>query len=241
MFTVKLENFEGPLDLLLYFIKRDKIDIYDIPISKITKEYIDTINHTKKLNVAIAGEFILMASMLTRLKTRMLLPRKEDEEGLEIDDPRSVLVDQLVQYKTFKNIANQLRTIQNNNKDIFYRPNDINLSDIEHSPTEFLREVSLFDISKIFKEALSNAPIDDSFYLERQTISLTNQRQFIISNFDKKGILLLNKLVKKLNNKLEIIVTFLALLEMIKTGEIICKQNDIFGQIEIKLNITAKA
>ena len=241
MFTVKLENFEGPLDLLLYFIKRDKIDIYDIPISKITKEYIDTINHTKKLNVAIAGEFILMASMLTRLKTRMLLPRKEDEEGLEIDDPRSVLVDQLVQYKTFKNIANQLRTIQNNNKDIFYRPNDINLSDIEHSPTEFLREVSLFDISKIFKEALSNAPIDDSFYLERQTISLTDQRQFIISNFDKKGILLLNKLVKKLNNKLEIIVTFLALLEMIKTGEIICKQNDIFGQIEIKLNITAKA
>ena len=105
MFTVKLENFEGPLDLLLYFIKRDKIDIYDIPISKITKEYIDTINRTKKLNVAIAGEFILMASMLTRLKTRMLLPRKEDEEGLEIDDPRSVLVDQLVQYKTFKNIA----------------------------------------------------------------------------------------------------------------------------------------
>tara|TARA_Y100000817_G_scaffold34204_1_gene23705 strand:+ start:25 stop:750 length:726 start_codon:yes stop_codon:yes gene_type:complete len=241
MFTVKLENFEGPLDLLLYFIKRDKIDIYDIPISKITKEYIDTINRTKKLNVAIAGEFILMASMLTRLKTRMLLPRKEDEEGLEIDDPRSVLVDQLVQYKTFKNIANQLRTIQNNNKDIFYRPNDINLSDIEHNPTEFLREVSLFDISKIFKEALSNAPIDDSFYLERQTISLTDQRQFIISNFDKKGILLLNKLVKKLNNKLEIIVTFLALLEMIKTGEIICKQNDIFGQIEIKLNITAKA
>ena len=241
MFTVKLENFEGPLDLLLYFIKRDKIDIYDIPISKITKEYIDTINRAKKLNVAIAGEFILMASILTRLKTRMLLPRKEDEEGLEIDDPRSVLVDQLVQYKTFKNIANQLRTIQNNNKDIFYRPNDINLSDIEHSPTEFLREVSLFDISKIFKEALSNAPIDDSFYLERQTISLTDQRQFIISNFDKKGILLLNKLVKKLNNKLEIIVTFLALLEMIKTGEIICKQNDIFGQIEIKLNITAKA
>jgi len=241
MFTVKLENFEGPLDLLLYFIKRDKIDIYDIPISKITKEYIDTINRAKKLNVGIAGEFILMASMLTRLKTRMLLPRKEDEEGLEIDDPRSVLVDQLVQYKTFKNIANQLQTIQNNNKDIFYRPNDINLSDIERSPAEFLREVSLFDISKIFKEALSNAPTDDNFYLERQTISLIDQRQFIISNFDKKGILLLNKLVKKLNNKLEIIVTFLALLEMIKTGEIICKQNDIFGQIEIKLNITAKA
>ena len=241
MFTVKLQNFEGPLDLLLYFIKRDKIDIYDIPISKITKEYIDTINRAKKLNVGIAGEFILMASILTRLKTRMLLPRKEDEEGLEIDDPRSALVNQLVQYKTFKNIANQLQKIQNDNKDLFYRPNDINLSDIERSPTEFLREVSLFDISKIFKEALSNAPIDDTFYLEKQTMSLADQRQFIISNFDNKGVLLLKNLVKKLNNKLEIIVTFLALLEMIKTGEIICKQKDIFGQIEIKLNITAKA
>jgi len=241
MFTIKLENFEGPLDLLLYFIKRDKIDIYDIPISKITKEYIDTINRAKQLNVGIAGEFILMASMLTRLKTRMLLPRKEDEEGFEIDDPRNSLVDQLVQYKTFKNIAKKLRTIQNDNKDIFYRPNDINISDIEYSPEEFLREVSLFDISKIFKEALSNAPTDDTFYIERQAISIVEQRQFIISNFNRKGILLLNKLVKKLNNKLEIIVTFLALLEMIKTGEIICKQKDIFGQIEIKLNITAKA
>tara|TARA_B100001250_G_scaffold162878_2_gene140033 strand:+ start:5449 stop:6177 length:729 start_codon:yes stop_codon:yes gene_type:complete len=242
MFNVKLENFEGPLDLLLYFIKRDKIDIYDIPISKITKEYIDTINRTKKLNVSIAGEFILMASMLTRLKTRMLLPRKEDEEGFEIDDPRKTLVDQLVQYKTFKNIANQLREIQNNNKDTFYRPNNnLSISDIEHNPTEFLREVSLFDISKIFKEALSNAPEDDTFYIERQTISLTEQRDFIITNFDKKGTLLLNNLVKQLNNKLEIIVTFLALLEMIKTSEIICKQKDIFGQIEIKLNITAKA
>ncbi len=241
MFNIKLENFEGPLDLLLYFIKRDKIDIYDIPISKITREYIDTINRAKKLNVAIAGEFILMASMLTRLKTRMLLPRKDDEEGFEIDDPRNVLVDQLVQYKTFKNIANQLRTIQNDNRDIFYRPNDISFSDIEYNPTEFLKEVSLFDISKIFKEALSNAPVDDSFYIERQTISLEEQREFIITNFDKKGALLLNNLVKKLNNKLEIIVTFLALLEMIKTGEIICKQKDIFGQIEIKLNITAKA
>ncbi len=182
-----------------------------------------------------------MASMLTRLKTRMLLPRKDDEEGFEIDDPRNVLVDQLVQYKTFKNIANQLRTIQNDNRDIFYRPNDISFSDIEYNPTEFLKEVSLFDISKIFKEALSNAPVDDSFYIERQTISLEEQREFIITNFDKKGALLLNNLVKKLNNKLEIIVTFLALLEMIKTGEIICKQKDIFGQIEIKLNITAKA
>ena len=241
MFNVKLDNFEGPLDLLLYFIKRDKIDIYDIPISKITKEYVNTINHAKKLNISVAGEFIFMASLLTRLKTRMLLPRREDEEGLDIDDPRVNLVDQLMQYKTFKKIANQLKIIQNNNKDLFYRPVDINSSDIKMNPNEFLREVSLFDISKIFKEALSNAPITDSLDIHREKISLTEQKIFIIANFDEKGNLSLDKLIKKLKSKLEIIVTFLALLEMIRTAELVCKQKDAFGQIEMKLNIGAEA
>jgi len=241
MFNVKLDNFEGPLDLLLYFIKRDKIDIYDIPISKITEEYIDTINHAKKLNIAVAGEFIFMASLLTRLKTRMLLPKREDEEGLDIDDPRVNLVDQLIQYKTFKEIANQLKIIQNNNKDLFYRPVDIDSSDETINPNEFLREVSLFDISKIFKEALSNAPISDSLDIHREKISLIEQKNFIIANFDKKGNLSLDKLIKKLKSKLEIIVTFLALLEMIRTAELICKQKDTFGQINIKLNIGAEA
>ena len=241
MFNVKLDNFEGPLDLLLYFIKRDKIDIYDISISKITKEYIDTINHAKKLNISVAGEFIFMASLLTRLKTRMLLPRREDEEGLDIDDPRVNLVNQLIQYKTFKKIANQLKIIQNNNKDLFYRPVDINFSDIKMNPNEFLREVSLFDISKIFKEALSNAPITDSLDIHREKISLTEQKIFIIANFDEKGNLSLDKLIKKLKSKLEIIVTFLALLEMIRTAELVCKQKDAFGQIEMKLNIGAEA
>ena len=241
MFNVKLDNFEGPLDLLLYFIKRDKIDIYDISISKITKEYIDTINHAKKLNISVAGEFIFMASLLTRLKTRMLLPRREDEEGLDIDDPRVNLVNQLIQYKTFKKIANQLKIIQNNNKDLFYRPVDINFSDIKINPNEFLREVSLFDISKIFKEALSNAPITDSLDIHREKISLTEQKNFIIANLDKNNNLSLDKLIKKLKSKLEIIVTFLALLEMIRTAELVCKQKDAFGQIEMKLNIGAEA
>ena len=92
MFNIKLENFEGPLDLLLYFIKRDKIDIYDIPITQITNEYISVIDEAKKLDVSIAGEFLFMASMLLRIKTQMLLPRQVDEELLDIDDPKSNLL-----------------------------------------------------------------------------------------------------------------------------------------------------
>ena len=237
MFNVKLENFEGPLDLLLYFIKRDKIDIYDIPISKITSEYIDVINTAKKLDVSIAGEFLFMASLLLRLKTRMLLPRQQDEEGLDIDDPRISLVDQLLQYKNFKTIAHQLKEIHEENKDLFYRPNDKIPFQKKPNPADFLNEVSLFDISKIFQTAIDSVSEDKPFTLVRETISLQEQKQFIVSNFKNKKTISLASLIRKLESKLEIIVTFLAVLDMIKESELICKQKNTFEDIEIKLNI----
>lgn len=237
MFNVRLENFEGPLDLLLYFIKRDKIDIYDIPIARITSEYIDVINTAKKLDVSIAGEFLFMASLLLRLKTRMLLPRQQDEEGLDIDDPRINLVGQLLQYKNFRNIAHQLKDIHEENKDLFYRPNDKIPFEKTINPSDFLNEVSLFDISKIFQSAIDNAPQDNSFTIVRETISLEEQKQFIISNFKDKKNISLSSLIKKLDSKLEIIVTFLAVLNMIKESELICKQKNTFEDIQITLNI----
>ena len=237
MFNVRLENFEGPLDLLLYFIKRDKIDIYDIPISKITSEYIDVINTAKKLDVSIAGEFLFMASLLLRLKTRMLLPRQQDEEGLDIDDPRINLVGQLLQYKNFRNIAHQLKGIHEENKDLFYRPNDKISFKKTINPSDFLNEVSLFDISKIFQSAIDNAPQDNSFTIVRETISLQEQKQFIISNFKDKKTISLSSLIKKLDSKLEIIVTFLALLNMIKESELKKKKKNTFEDIDITLNI----
>ena len=237
MFNVKLENFEGPLDLLLYFIKRDKIDIYDIPISKITSEYIHVINAAKKLDVSVAGDFLFMASLLLRLKTRMLLPRKKDEEGLDIDDPRISLVDQLLQYKNFKDIAYQLKDMHNENKDLFYRPNDKISFQNTSNPADFLNEVSLFDISKIFQYAIDNTPENSAITIQRDTISLEEQKQFIVSNFKEKSVISLTTLINKLESKLEIIVTFLAVLDMIKESELICKQKNIFDDIEIKLNI----
>ncbi len=237
MFNVKLENFEGPLDLLLYFIKRDKIDIYDIPISKITSEYIDVINAAKKLDISIAGEFLFMASLLLRLKTRMLLPRKKDEEGLDIDDPRISLVDQLLQYKNFKNIAYQLKDMHNKNKDFFYRPNGKISLQSKSKPGDFLNEVSLFDISKFFQYAIDNAPENSAITIQREIISLEKQKQFIISNFKEKSVMSLTSLINKLKSKLEIIVTFLAVLDMIKESELVCKQKNTFEDIEIKLNI----
>jgi len=237
MFNIRLENFEGPLDLLLYFIKRDKIDIYDIPITDITNEYIQVIDEAEKLDVSIAGEFLFMASMLLRIKTQMLLPRKIDEEGLDIDDPRIDLVAQLIEYKKYRDIAHQLKNLHEDNKDLFFRSSAKVVYDQSPEVSDFLKEVSLFDISKIFKDAIDNAPAQDSFKIYKEIVSLKEQKNFIIESFKGNKVVSLKKIVKKLETKIEIIVTFLALLEMIKQSEILCTQKKIFQDIEIKLNI----
>jgi segregation and condensation protein A len=240
MFNIRLENFEGPLDLLLYFIKRDKIDIYDIPITEITNEYIQVIDEAKKLDVSVAGEFLFMASMLLRIKTQMLLPRQIDEEGLDIDDPRIDLVAQLIEYKKYRDLAHKLRNLHENNKDSFFRSSAKIVYDQSPEVSDFLKEVSLFDISKIFKDAIDNAPTQDSFKIYKEIVSLTDQKKFIMEIFEGNEVVSLKKIVKKLETKIEIIVTFLALLEMIKQSEILCTQKKIFQDIEIKLTI-AKA
>lgn len=237
MFNIKIENFEGPLDLLLYFIKRDKIDIYDIPITQITNEYISVIDKAKKLDVSIAGEFLFMASMLLRIKTQMLLPRQINDESLDIEDPRIDLVAQLLEYKKYKSIANKLKNLHFENKDSFFRNSSKVVYDQSPNASDFLNEVTLYDISKIFKDAVNNAPTQDSFEIYRETVSLKNQQDFILQQFNNDKILSLKNLVKKLETKLKIIVTFLALLEMIKRSEIICSQKENFEDIEIKLII----
>ena len=237
MFNIKIDNFEGPLDLLLYFIKRDKIDIYDIPITEITNEYISVIDEAKKLDVSIAGEFLFMASMLLRIKTQMLLPRQINDESLDIEDPRIDLVAQLLEYKKYKSIANKLKNLHFENKDSFFRNSSKVVYDQSPNASDFLNEVTLYDISKIFKDAVNNAPTQDSFEIYRETVSLKDQQDFILQQFNNDKILSLKNLVKKLETKLEIIVTFLALLEMIKRSEIICSQKENFEDIEIKLII----
>ena len=237
MFNIKIENFEGPLDLLLYFIKRDKIDIYDIPITQITNEYISVIDEAKKLDVSIAGEFLFMASMLLRIKTQMLLPRQINDESLDIEDPRIDLVAQLLEYKKYKSIANKLKNLHFENKDSFFRNSSKVVYDQSPNASDFLNEVTLYDISKIFKDAVNNAPTQDSFEIYRETVSLKDQQDFILQQFNNDKILSLKNLVKKLETKLEIIVTFLALLEMIKRSEIICSQKENFEDIEIKIII----
>ena len=233
MYKVHLENYDGPLDLLLFFIRRDEIDIYDIPISHITKEYLDTLDQMQQINVGIAGEFIEMAATLMRIKSKMLLPKPQFDE--EIEDPRSPLVRQLLEYRRYKELAQQLEQLSEERSHYFSRSYEIPIPEGEEDPGVYLRQVSLYDIAQYFKVAMENKPLISRYELQREELSLDDQKVLILANLDEKGSLKFSVLIGKLETKIEVIVTFLAILEMIRNEEIIIVQKELFGEMAIQI------
>ena len=154
MYKIYLESFEGPLDLLLYFIRRDKINIYDIPIAKITKDYVKALDMMKELNVTVVGEFIVMAATLMRIKAKMLLPFHEDDEDSNGEDPRTALVQKLLEYQQFKEAAEHLTELAKHQNRFFPRMNKMNLTEANADLEFYLKEVSLFEIARYFKVAM---------------------------------------------------------------------------------------
>lgn len=235
MYQVQLDNFEGPLDLLLYFIRRDEMDITDIPIAKITAEYLQTLDMIQPANVSIAGEFVLMAATLMRIKAKMLLPRPDlDEEG-EIIDPRTELMQQLMEYQRFKEAADNLESLAEDQRQFFIRSFPLDFGEEEDEHADFLRSVSLFDLANYFKTALENRPVMQPFELHRETVSLDEQKQAIFASIDGEGKLRFSTMIDKVNSKIEVIITFLALLDLIKLNQVAVYQNDLFDDLEIHL------
>jgi len=235
MYSVKLENFEGPLDLLLYFIRRDEIDIYDIPIAKITAEYISILNISKTLNIKNAGEFIVMATTLMRLKAKMMIPRpKHDDEDM-IEDPRQALVEQLLQYRRFKDAAEELDKLSEVRSRFFSRGAEMKSSNSGEDTDVYLREVRLFDISQYFKEAMERMPVIRDYELHRELINLEDQKAMVLAKMDGDGKLRLSTLFKIFKTKLELIVTFLAILELMRSMRVTVVQNQLFGEMELQL------
>ncbi len=234
MFKIQIENFEGPIDLLLYFIKRDKIDIYDIPITKITNEYLQVIQDAKKLDVSIAGEFLFMASLLLRIKTQMLLPKRNIDE-IDIEDPRFSLVEQIIQYKNFKNIARDLESIHLKNRNTFMRTSKDSELFRSKKTDNYLEGISLYDLSKIFHSLIKSLPQEDILKISREKVSVDDQKKLIYSFFRKGKKVSLKSVLKTLKSKLEIVVTFLAILDMLRDGIICCDQKKNFDDIELSL------
>ena len=228
-YEVKLEVFEGPLDLLLHLIKKHEVNIYDIPISLVTQQYLEYIDIMKDLNLEIAGEFLLMAATLTHIKSKMLLPVEEKAgEDEETEDPRAELIRKLLEYKSFKEVAEELGQREDTWRDIFYNPPD---KTIEND--EVFIEVGLFDLLEAFRDVISKIPDNKSLDIEADELTVRGRMTTIIERLDlaaTEGVTLLSlledgsdgiepigssqgKLLEKVTRR-NIVVTFLALLEL---------------------------
>ena len=233
MYKIKLQHFEGPLDLLLFFIKRDELNIYDIPISKITKEFIEYLNLIKMLDLEIAGDFILMATTLMQIKVKMLLPRDLDEKGEEID-PRADLVRALLEYKKYKEMSEELSFFEANQRRVSYRGNysaDYKVALPEYDT--LLKNITIYDLIKAFKQALLERPKEFVHEINKLSVTIEEQVEFVINEISKTGEMHFLDLIKDIHEKLRIIVTFIALLELIKMGKIGLKTSKQFNDFII--------
>ncbi|NLA21926.1 MAG: segregation/condensation protein A [Candidatus Marinimicrobia bacterium] len=230
-YNVKLNVYEGPLDLLLFFIKRDEINIYDIPIAYITDEYLNYLQLMQSLNLQLAGEFILMASILIRIKVQMLLPRPETEKLEDIEDPRTELVQMLVEYQKYKEIGEQLKRLEANQSRHF--PVTLTSDQRNYDPELFLSDITLIDLGLAFQQILEKMPKVEPVNLEIMKVNIRQQILFIRECLKKRSRIRFSEIAAKLTDRLEVVVTFLAILEMIKSMEISVSQKDIFGEIWI--------
>ena len=222
MYNIQLDNFEGPIDLLLYFIRRDELDIYDIPISKITKEFVETLKEWEKMHLHVAGDFIVMASTLMRIKAKLLLPRPEFDDDGDIIDPRTELIEQLVEYKRYKNAAEILNNLSVDQSQKFTRQIEpVMFADKSDLEENLILNVTLFDLARFFKSAMDSMPIVSQFELNREPVKLEQQKEFIFKYFDGDGRLKFSTIIDKLNSRMEVVVTFLAILDLVREG--ICR------------------
>jgi len=233
LYKIKLNTFEGPLDLLLFFIRRDELDIYDIPISRITKEFIEYLHLFEKLDLEIAGDFLLMAATLMQIKVRMLLPKEIDEEGEEID-PRSDLVDALIEYKRYKEMSEEFSYFEANQRKVSYRGN-FEQDEIERQPEldSLLKNISVFDLIKAFQSAMMEKPKEFVHEIEKVSVTIDEQIDFILARVSEFGRINFINLVKGITEKIRIVVTFIALLELIKMGKIGVSESPKFNDFEI--------
>lgn len=233
LYKIKLDHFEGPLDLLLFFIKRDELNIYDIPISKITKEFLEYVNFIKLMDLEIAGDFILMASTLMHIKVRMLLPREIDEKGEEID-PRAELIRALLEYKKYKEVADELLYFEAHQRKISFRGNTD--ADPKEAPAEYetlLKNITIFDLAKAFKLAIQGIKEKPVHEIKKINISIDEQIQFILEKVDEMREIHFLSLVHGMREKIRIVITFIALLELVKIQRIGIKVSANFNDFII--------
>ncbi|MFH1847549.1 MAG: segregation/condensation protein A [Candidatus Omnitrophota bacterium] len=235
-YKIKLNIFEGPLDLLLFLIKKEKIDIYDIPILKITDQYIEYLDLMKMLDLEIAGEFLVMAATLVHIKSKLLLPQEEDGLLEEEEDPREDLVRRLLEYKKYKEAALSLREMHEESKNIFMRKGEGGKGKIISAEGEEYFEASLFDLITAFKKVLGKVSKKAFHKVIKNRFTVRDKIHEIYHMFTKRSVVRFFSLFQDANDKDEMIVTFLAVLELVKMREIFIVQKEMFEEFEIIRN-----
>jgi segregation and condensation protein A len=234
-YKVRLEMFEGPLDLLLYLVKKDHLNIYDIPISKVTEQYLRYIELMQLLDLNIAGEFLVMAATLMQIKSKMLLPPDPTSPEAEEEDPRAELMRRLLEYEKFKQIAENLRQKEVAQQEVFKRPKD-DVKDIQPPEGEAYFEASLFDLISVFSKAMENVPREVFYEVIKDEFTIEEKIHTILHLLLEKTAVRISELFSQARNKIEIVVIFLAILELIRMKEIVAWQRGLFEEIEVGRN-----
>jgi segregation and condensation protein A len=236
-YKVKLNFFEGPLDLLLFLIRKEKVDIYDIPISRVTEQYLQYLELMQMLDLEIAGEFLVMASTLMHIKSKMLLPPEEsDEEEEEQEDPRDELVRRLLEYKKFKEAADRLKDMRKDQFSVYLRRGEGEKGRVvDDDGTEYF-EASLFDLITAFRKVLKTVPKESFHKVIKDEYTVSDKIHTIYHMLTERTTVGFTELFGGAGNKAEVIVTFLAILELMKMSEVVAVQSSVFGEIEIMRN-----
>lgn len=236
-YKIKLDIFEGPLDLLLYLIKKNDMDIINIPIVEITDQYMRFIDLMKMLDLDTVGDFLVMAATLMQIKSRMLLPPAPSEIEEEEDDPRDELVKRLQEYKRFKEIADILKEKETERNQLFSRQyEEETLKKFKKDAEEVYFEANLFDLINAFSSALKKIPEEIIHEIIKEEYTVEKKIHAILQVLLTQPSIRLNSLFEQSRSKLEVVVTFLAVLELIRLKEIKAVQQRAFSEIEILRN-----
>lgn len=246
--TIRLQVFEGPLDLLLHLLEKNKVNIYDIPIVEITNQYLEYIAEMKRQDLNVISEFLVMAATLIDIKSRMLLPAKETEEEAE-EDPRAELVQQLLEYKMYKCMAYELRDRQIDAARVLFKEPTIPPEIAEYEEpvdmAELVSDVTLAKLNEIFKSIMKKQvdkidPVRSKFgRIEKEEVSLSDKMAYLEQYCLTHSRFSFRSLLEAQSGKMEIIVTFLAILELMKVGKIFISQEKTFDDIKIQSRIIA--
>ena len=229
---VQLEIFEGPLDLLLHLIKKNEVSIADIPIATITEQYLSTLELMQGLNLDVAGEFLVMAATLIHIKSRMLLPPGEDEDEEEEEgDPREELIRRLLEYQRFKEAAEELERRELLSRDVFVRRSEAP----EEAETVGFESLSLFDLLSALRHVLERFPEERIHEVTLDTISVREKMSFLLDELRRRGKVIFQSLFETATSRLEVVVTFLAMLELVKIRAIRVWQEERIGPVVIEL------